>query len=180
MLKMAGIQPAQSLGHGLLCRLLQLAGQAVAVHVDLAHIAGDAGALQLVHEDEGSVGVEGREHTDAGSAVGDQVCSQPTVDTAGVVQISEPRLGGERVGVEPVQQRQIHAHAQHGVLGRMEMHIREGLHDEAVAEVAHLGDLRALGQLRVQTGDNAVLQHQAAVLENVQAAHGGRVDDIAA
>lgn len=62
----------------------------------------------------------------------------------------------------------------------MEMHIREGLHDEAVAEVAHLGDLRALGQLRVQTGDNAVLQHQAAVLENVQAAHGGRVDDIAA
>ena len=180
VLKMAGVQPAERLGHGLLRRLLQLAGQAVAVHVDLAHIAGDAGALQLVHEDEGSVGVEGGEHTDAGGAVGDQVGSQPAVDAAGVVQISEPRLGGERVGVEPVQQRQVHPHAQHGVLGRMEMHIREGLHDNAVAEVADLRALQMGGQIGIKAGNDAVLQHQAAVLENVQAAHGGRVDDIAA
>ena len=40
VLKMAGIQPAERLLHGLLCRLLQLAGQAVAVHVHLAYIAG--------------------------------------------------------------------------------------------------------------------------------------------
>lgn len=122
----------------------------------------------------------GREHTDAGGAVGDQVGSQPAVDAAGIVQISEPRLGGERVGVEPVQQRQVHPHAQHGVLGGVEVHIREGLHDDAVAEVADLRALQMGGQIGIKTGDNAVLQHQAAVLENVQAAHGGRVDDIAA
>ncbi|MFR6692609.1 MAG: hypothetical protein ACLUS6_00560 [Dysosmobacter sp.] len=49
--------------------------------------------------------------------------------------------------------------------------------------VAEIADLRALqmgGQIGIKAGNDAVLQHQAAVLENVQAAHGGRVDDIAA
>ena len=124
--------------------------------------------------------MEGREHTDSGGAVGDQVCSQPAVDAAGIVQVGEPRLRGERVGVEPVQQRQVHTHAQHGVLGGVEVHICERLHDNAVAEVADLRALQMGGQIGIKAGDGAVLQHQAAVLENVQAAHGGRVDDIAA
>lgn len=67
-----------------------------------------------------------------------------------------------------------------GYWGGVEVHIREGLHDDAVAEIADLRALQMGGQIGIKAGNDAVLQHQAAVLENVQAAHGGRVDDIAA
>ena len=43
-----------------------------------------------------------------------------------------------------------------------------------------LSALQMGGQIGIKAGNDAVLQHQAAVLENVQAAHGGRVDDITA
>ena len=144
VLEPAAVQPAQRLGYGLLGGLLQSAGQAVAIHVHLTHVAGDAGTLQLVHEDQRGIGVEGGEHTHPGRAAGDQVGGQAAVDAAGVVRVGEAGLGGERVGVQPVQQRQVHAHAQHGVLGRVEVHIREGLHDEVVAKVLQLRVLQPL------------------------------------
>lgn len=67
-----------------------------------------------------------------------------------------------------------------GYWGGVEVHICEGLHDDAVAEIADLRALQMGGQIGIKAGNDAVLQHQAAVLENVQAAHGGRMDDIAA
>lgn len=67
-----------------------------------------------------------------------------------------------------------------GYWGGVEVHICEGLHDDAVAEVTDLRALQMGGQIGIKAGNDAVLQHQAAVLENVQAAHCGRVDDIAA
>ena len=105
MLEPAAVQPAQRLGYGLLGGLLQRAGQAVAIHVHLAHIAGDAGPLQLFHQNQRGVGVEGGEHTHPGRAAGDQVGGQAAVDPAGVVRVGKAGLGGERVGVQPVQQR---------------------------------------------------------------------------
>ena len=39
------------------------------------------------------------------------------------VQILEPGLRAEGVGIQPVQQGQIHAHAQHGVLGGVEVQV---------------------------------------------------------
>lgn len=180
VLKMAAVQPAQRLADGFLRRLLQLAGQTVPVHVHLAHIAGDTGALQLVHEHQRGVGVQRGKHAHAGGAVGDQIGGQTAVDPPGVVRVGKPRLGGECVGIQPVQQRQIHAHAQHGILGRVKMHVRKGLHDEPVAEVPHLGVCQLLRQLSVQAGDHTVLQHKAAVLQNVQPPHLRRMDDVAA
>ena len=60
------------------------------------------------------------------------------------------------------------------------MHVRKGLHENAVAEVPHLGVCQLLRQLSVQAGDDAVLQHKAAVLQNVQPPHLRRMDDVAA
>ena len=131
----AAIQPAQRLGYGLLRGLLQNAGQAVAVHVHLAHKARDAGPLQLLHEDPGGLGMQRGEHAHPGGAVGDQVRGQTAVGPPGKVRVGEPGLGAEGVGIQPIQQRQVHAHAQHGILGGMEVHIRKGLHDEPVAVI---------------------------------------------
>ena len=61
----------------------------------------------------------------------------------------------------------------------MKVHIREGLHDEAVAEVPQLRVLQPLRHMVGHGGDDAVLQHQAAVLQNIQPPHLRRMDDVA-
>ena len=57
--KMAPVQPPHRLADGLLRGFLQYPGQAIAVHVHLAYIAGDAGPLQLIHQDPCGLRVEG-------------------------------------------------------------------------------------------------------------------------
>ena len=61
----------------------------------------------------------------------------------------------------------------------MEVHIHKGLHDEPVAEVTQFGVLQSLRHMVGHGGDDAVLQHQAAVLQNIQPPHLRRVDDVA-
>ena len=102
--KMAAIQPPHCLPDGLLRRLLQNAGQTVAVHVHLPHIAGDTGTLQLVHQDPCGLRVQGGKHTHPRGAAGDEVAGQPAVHPPGVVRVGKPRLRGKRVGTQPVQQ----------------------------------------------------------------------------
>ncbi len=173
----AVFQPPEGLGEGL--RRLLLRGSGVAVHVHLANVPRDPGFLQLLHEDERGIGVPGGEGGYPGGAGGDEVPGQPAVYPAGVVQILEPGLRAEGVGVQPVQQGQVHAHAQHGVLGGVEMQVREGGHDEGVAVVRH----RAGGVLLRQDGayrlEDAVLQNEVAVGDGLQRAEGGGVDDVA-
>ena len=96
-----------------------------------------------------------------------------------VVRVGEPGLRGERVGVQPVQQLQIHAHTQHGILGRVEVHVRKGLHQQPVAVVPQLRLRQLLRQHRVDAPDHAILQHHVAPLQNGQLPHFRRVDDIA-
>ena len=173
----AGVQPAESLPLGFLGGLLQHAGGGVAVHVHLAHIAGDARLFQLVHQDESGVGVEGGEHAHPGGAVGHQLMGQPAVNFPGVVRVREPGLRGEGVGVQPVQQGQVHAHAQHGVLGGVEVQVREGLQNQGVVVVLH-GRARVL--LR-QGGEyplnDAAFGYQVAVLCDIQLAQRPGGDD---
>ena len=180
VLKMAAVQPAQGLGDGLLRGLLENAGQGVAVHIHLAHIARDPGPLQLLHKDPGGLGVQGGEHAHPGGAVGDQVGGQAAIGPAGKVRVCEPGLGAEGVGIQPVQQGQVHAHAQHGILGRVEVHIHKGLHDEPVAVVRYGGGGQGLGQRVIDPLHHAVLQHQIAVLPDVQLPQPGSLDDVAA
>ena len=123
--------------------------------------------------------MQGGEHGHAGGAVGDQVAGQALIGAAGIVQIGEPGFGGEGVGIQPVQQRQIHAHAQHGILGGVEVHIGEGLHDQLVAVIPQWGVGVAVRQGVVDPGDDAVLQHQKAVFGDVHPAQCRGVDDVA-
>lgn len=59
-----------------------------------------------------------------------------TVDPAGIAVVGKPGLRAEGISIQPVQQGQVHPHAQHGVLGRVEMQVREGGHDEPAAVAA--------------------------------------------
>ena len=124
---LAAIQPAQRFGHGFLRRFFQNAGGVVAVHVDLAHVTDDAGLFQFVHQNERGVGVQGGEHADAGGTACNQLLGQSAIDFAGVGRVCEAGLCREGIGIQPVQQRQVHAGAQHGILGRVEVQVRKGL-----------------------------------------------------
>ena len=168
VVEMTSLQPPQRLPDRFLRGLLQDAGQAVAVHVHLAHIAGDTGLLQLLHEDPRGVGVEGGEHTHTGGAVGNEVRGQTAIDAAGVVRVGKPCLRGKGIGVQPLQQRQIHAHAQHGVLGGVEVHIRKGLHHQCLTVIHQRRRSIFQWQPVIDAPDHAVLQHQIALLRDLQ------------
>ena len=121
----------------------------------------------------------GGEHGHPGGARGDEVLRQGPVYHPGEVRVLEPGLHGEGVGLQPRQQGQVHPHAQHGVLGGVEMQVREGGHDEGAAVVRH----RAGGVLLRQDGayrlEDAILQDEVAVGDGFQRAEGGGVDDVA-
>ena len=170
---LTGIQPAERLTPGLLCGLLQQAGGSVPVHVHLAHVAGDAGLLQFLHQDQRGVRVERGEHAHPRGAVCNKLPGQAAVNLPGVACVREPGLCGKGVCVQPVQQGQVHAHPQHGVLGRMEVQIRKGLEDQRVSPVLHRGTGVLLGQRPVHTPDEAVLGHQISARQGIQLSQGG-------
>ena len=166
-------EPPLRLPDGLLRGLLQNAGGGVAVHVHLARIAGDPGPLQLFHEDQRGVGVEGGEHSHPGGAVCDELGRELAIHFPGIVRVREPGLRREGVGVEPVQQRQVHAGAHHGILGGVEVQIRKGLQDQAIPEILH----RSAGVFRRQSvvyaPDDSVLRHQIPRFCDVQLSRSG-------
>ena len=177
MLEVALLDPLDGLVHGFLSGLLIVLA-AVAVHVDLTDIAGDASLLQLFHQDQSGLAVQGGEHDDTGGTVGNQLLSQLLVDGACHLGISEVSLGGEGVGVQPVDQGHIHAHTQHGVLGCVQMHVGEGLQDQVLAAVLDLTAGELLGQGLIDAFDDAVNSDQIAVLNDVQLAQFGSSDDV--
>ena len=150
---LAALQPPQRLPLRFLRGLLEV-DAAVAVHIDLSHISCDAGPFQLLHQYQCGVRMEGGKHGHPGSAAVDQRFCQPLIDRPGIVQVRKPCLQGECIGVEPVQQGQIHTHAHLGELGPMEMQVREGLQNQSVSIIRHR--LLAAGQLR-QTFQNGAL-----------------------
>ena len=174
---LTGLQPTQRLPAGVLCGLLQKTRRAVAVHVHLAHIAGETGPFQLLHQNQRGVGVEGGEHAHPGGAAGGQVPGQGAVEGAGIVQVGAASFGGKGIGVEPVQQGQIHPHAHQRILGGVEVEIRQGLEDQGAAPVLHRCAGVLLRQDREDAGDDAVLCHQIALLHSLQPAQGRGGDD---
>ena len=68
----------------------------------------------------------------------DEVRRQLPVGPAGVIQIRVAGLGWEGIGVQPLQQRQVHPHARHGVLGGVEVHVGKGLQNQPLPVVLHV------------------------------------------
>ena len=123
--------------------------------------------------------MEGGEHTNARRAARDEVACKLLVNAAGIVVVGKARLGLEGVGVEPVNERQIHAHAEHGILRRVQVHIDERRHDELVAVVDDLG-VDMLRHSLFNAFDRAVvIKHEAAVLDDLKRAERGRGDEMA-
>ena len=172
------LQPAEGLPDGLLRGLLQ-ALPAVAVHVHLADIAPDPGSLQLLHEDEGGRAVEGGEDGDPGGAVFHEVVGQAPVEFPGVALVGAAGLRGEGIGLQPVQQGQVHAHGHHGVLGGVEVQVREGLQNQGVPPVLHWRGGIRLRQCREDPDDLSVLRREIAMLRDGQLPQGGGGDDVA-
>ena len=175
---MASGKPTLRLSDGFCRSFLQNPRRAVAIHVDLSHIACHTRFFQLLHQDKGGVGVERGEHAHAGRAVGDQLMGEAGIDLAGIGGVGKTCLGGEGVGAEPVQQGQIHAHAQHGILGCVEVHIGKGLHNELVAVVVEDAVTMGGGQLVIDALNDAVTQHHIAVFHDVQFAQSRRMNDV--
>ena len=124
--------------------------------------------------------MEGGEHRYPGGAPGDEVRGQFPVSPAGVVQVRVPGLRRDGVGVQPLQQGQVHPHARHGVLGSVEVHVGKGLQNQFLPIVLHAQVAVCLGQGGVHPLDGAVLQHQIAPLQHLQLAQGRGVDDVPA
>ena len=93
---------------------------------------------------------------------------QLAVNLPGVIRVREPGLRGEGVGVQPVQQGQVHAHAQHGILGGVEMQVRKGLQNQGVAVVLHACPGVLLRQDGEHPCDDAVFRHQIPIFRNIQ------------
>ena len=164
---LTGLQPPQRFPLRVLRGFLKLR-HTVPVHVYLAHQTADAGFFQLFHQDERGVGVQGGEHAHTGGSPGNQLPGQAAVGLPGKLPVREPGLGGEGIAVEPIQQRHVHAHAHHGVLGRVQVHVREGLHHQPVAVIHHGTGGKRLRQTRIQALNHAVLQNQKAPLQSAQ------------
>ena len=108
-----------------------------------------------------------------------RVACKLLVNAAGVVVVGKARLGLEGVGVEPVNERQVHAHAEHGILRRVQVHIDERRHDELVAVVDDLS-VDMLRHSLFDAFDRAVvIKHEAAVLDDLKRAERGRGDEMA-
>ncbi|MPM77739.1 hypothetical protein SDC9_124747 [bioreactor metagenome] len=168
---LALVQPAKGFPHRFLRGFLQILSP-VAVHVHLAHITGDSGLFQLLHQNQRGFPVERGKHTHLGGSVSDQLQCQSAILLPGVMFIGKAGLRGESVGIQPFQQGQIHAGPQHGVLGSVEMKVREGLGNQAVSKILHRCAGVPLRQLVEHAGKHAPLQHKIAGRVNLQLAKG--------
>ena len=78
---------------------------------------------------------------------------------------------------QPLQQRQIHAHAKHGILGGVQVQVRKGLQDQGIAVILNGQTLQIGGQCLINTPDDAVLGYQIALFRDFQTAKCGGGDD---
>ena len=168
---MALLQPSIRFTDGLRRAAFHHAGDAVSIHPHLAHVARHAGLFQFIHQNQGGVGMEGREHAHPGGAVGHQLLRQAMIHIPGVVRILKAAFIGIGVGSQPVQQGQIHAHTQHGILGRMQVQVGKGLKNQVVPVVFHRGGCILVRQYRVNPHNDPVLCHQIAMGNGFDFAH---------
>ena len=104
---------------------------------------------------------------------------QRAVSFAGEVFVPERGFGVESISVQPVQQRQIHAHAQHRVLRGVHVHVGEGRQYQRVAVIDDGRALVSVGQNVEQTDDFSAVRNDVSVFQNVQLSRRGSVDNIA-
>mmetsp|Transcript_16996 Transcript_16996/g.64753 ORF Transcript_16996/g.64753 Transcript_16996/m.64753 type:complete len:315 (-) Transcript_16996:232-1176(-) len=137
----------------------------VAIHADLAHVCPLSGLAHDVDEKLGGFQMQRSEVRARRGACTKVPPHASLVHLPGVAEVLEARLAGEGVGLQPLQQRQVHARARPRVLGSVRMAVHEAGHDEAAALVHHLvhllqQGLRAGGRHVQHMRDDAVSAQQ--------------------
>lgn len=135
---------------------------AVAVHVDLAHQRPDARLLNEVHQQLGRGAVDRPEHRRPGGRGGRQVVSEDAVGPPGVGGVGVFCLLGEGVGIQPVEQLEVHAQRPEGILGRVQVQVDEAGDDQPVPAVLDGNPLELLGQLGKNAGGLPFLADEVA------------------
>ena len=97
-----------------------------------------------------------------------QVPGENPVGLPGVVQVPVLGLLREDMGLQPVQQLQVHAQPPEGVLRCVDVEVGEAGDDEPAAPVLHRQAPVGLGQDLIDTGGHAVHRDQEAVPHGLQ------------
>lgn len=109
--------------------------RAAAVHIDLSHHGAQAGFLQQIHQPDGGLRVDGGEHAGPGIRSPPDILHKALVSLTGIVQAGVFALLRKCVPVQPVQQLQVHPLAARGVLGRVDVQVRQPRHHQGAAAV---------------------------------------------
>ena len=172
------VKPAQGVGDGAGGVLLEVLA-AVAVHVHLADVGGKPGCLELVHEQLGALHVQGSEDDGARRGALAQVVAEDGVGLLGIPEVGVVGLLGEGVGVQPVEQLEIHARAAEGVLRGVEVDVAHAGDDELVFALNDRQAGIALGQLLEDARAHAVDADGVAARHAADLLRGGVVTDVA-
>lgn len=173
----APFEPAFGFADRLARRFFEI-GAAVSIHIDFSDVARNSRLFEFFHEDDRRIGMERPERNDARRAVGDEFAREFGVDGAGVIGIAETRFGFECVGIEPIEQRQIHTHAEHGVLRSVEVHIAERWRDELVGHIDSFAMAPFGWQIFSDIGDDVVVEGDVAIFKDFEFSEFGGMNDV--
>ena len=162
------LQPVENRPGGGVPVLLPQVIRAVPVHAHLSHEGDQAGFLQQVHQDLRGGKVQGGEEAGPGGGAFPQVVHKEGVGLSGVLRVGVPRLLGEGAGVQPLQQLQIHLEAAEGVLGGVNVEVRQPRHYQLSGIVLQGNSLIALGEAVKDPGRPPVLADQVSVRHDGQ------------
>lgn len=102
------------------------------------------------------------EHRRPGGRGGRQVVSEDAVGPPGVGGVGVFCLLGEGVGIQPVEQLEVHAQRPEGILGRVQVQVDEAGDDQPVPAVLDGNPLEPLGQLGKNAGGLPFLADEVA------------------
>ncbi|MPM49386.1 hypothetical protein SDC9_96115 [bioreactor metagenome] len=120
----------------------------------------------------------GRIDANARSSIIYEFRRKPPVCRARKLRVRKPRLRFKGVCLEPIHQRQIHAHAEHGILRRMQMHVRKALQNQPAAIVRKLRAGKFSGRFGKHAGNNTVYNGDVTILRDDGIAKFLCLDDI--
>jgi hypothetical protein len=109
----------------------------------------------------------------------EQVVGKDVVGTLGVREVSVLALLGERVGVKPLEELEVHAHATEAVLRGVDVDVVHA-RDDKLARVVNNANALVLGRkLLVDALDNTINNYQVAILGPGERVVVARPDDVA-
>ena len=172
----AGLQPAAGLQLAVFGRVLGVILRAVAVHAQLADERAQPRRVQLAHEFQRRVRVQGGEDRRAGGGSVQQIMREDLVIRPGMLEAGKARFLGIGVALQPVDQLQIHRRAAVAVLRGVQVQVAHAGDDQPIAAVGDGDAGKALGQRVKASGDLPVLADEKA-LPGAHRADFGRVDE---